>query len=700
MKLIIAEKPSVARDISKAIGEVETKKIGSYTYCQCGENTLVAYARGHLVRLAEPQEYDEKYAKWNLSDLPIIPQSFKLKPIDDCKQILSALSNLIKSSEVDSLICATDAGREGELIFRLIYAFLGCTKPFERLWISSMTDESIRQGLQNLFPGEAKTPLFKSAITRAKMDFVLGINLSRLYSICYNTNYSVGRVQSATVNMIVQRDNEIKGFVKKPFFNLFLENGADWFDEDITSFAEKKQAEKVKQECEGKLVTVEKADTKRKTENRPLLYSLTSLQIEANEKHGYSAADTLQIAQSLYEKKLLTYPRTDSNYITDDMPDTVAAVVENLKFYSKERVENLQKQGFNFDKRIVDNSKVSDHHALLPTKEVTQTISDELSNEQRNILELVINRLLTVLDEVYTYDETAYLFVCENHTFRLTTKSAVSLGWRKYCPVAINDNEKIFNYKQGETFTAKNLQIKECETKPPKPFTESALLSAMENISRRISDKEKSEFVKERGLGTPATRAGIIERIIKCNYVERSGKKITSTVKGQQMTASIVDEVKNVELTADMEQQLFEIENGKADDKAVLDSTILLVKRVIDREKTVPHENRSDKPKRESVGSCPRCGGAVYEGEKNFYCENFSKKTCIFSVFKDDFFFTKKKKKVTTTIMKALLKDRKAFVKGFYSAEKDKEYNAAVIFKDRKDQKGNDKVGFELEFEK
>ncbi|MDR3090660.1 MAG: type IA DNA topoisomerase [Clostridiales bacterium] len=695
MRLLIAEKPSVARDIAAVIGGCKKEKISG---CLCWKNDeyVISNALGHLVRLAEPQEYDEKYAKWNLSDLPILPGKFKLLPIADNKAQLSALASLMKLPEVDSLVCATDAGREGELIFRLIYHFAGCKKPFSRLWISSMTDESIRAGLSNLLDGADKDNLFQSGITRAKIDWLIGMNLSRLYSVYYNANYSVGRVQTATVNMIVGRDREIKNFVRKPFFKVFLDNGAEWFDGEIDSFSEKKFAETVKTECENKLIYVISADTKRKTENRPQLFSLTSLQMEANDKHGFSAARTLLAAQSLYEKKLLTYPRTDSSYITEDMPQSVTQVVCGLAFFDEKRVNKLKSQGLNFDKRVVDNSKVTDHHALLPTNIVCSEKLAELTDDETKVIELVINRLFAALDQPYVFDETRYVFECEKHTFKLTSRTSVSLGWREFEPFA--EQEKV-SYKQGNSFIARNLQIKDCETSPPKKFTESSLLSAMENIDKRLGDKEMRRFVKERGLGTPATRASVIEQIIKRGYVERKSKILASTAKGEQMIDSVLDAVKNAEMTAEMEKLLADIESGAGNPDFALDETIKLVKSCIEREKNITHENRTENAEQcEILGKCPRCGGEVYEGAKNFYCVNFSKKTCIFSVFKDDYFFKSKKKSVTKTVMKALLTDGKAQVKGFYSEAKDKKYDAVVAFKDRTDQNGKPKVGFELQF--
>jgi DNA topoisomerase-3 len=694
-KLIIAEKPSVARDIARVIGGEKKQCIGKYAYYNCNDGFVVANARGHLVRLALPEEYTEDWSKWTLSVLPMLPQSFKLKPVNGGEDWLKALQTLIKAEDIDELIEATDAGREGELIFRFIYNFTGCKKPFKRLWISSMTDESIKNGLANLLDGHDKDSLYRAGITRSKIDWLIGMNLSRLYSISFNTHYTIGRVQTATVNMIVQRDREIANFVRTPFYKLLLSNGAEWFDGENNSFSEMQKAEKVKNDCTGKIVTVVTAETKQKTEQRPLLHSLTSLQIEANDKYGYSAAFTLATAQELYEKKLLSYPRTESCCITKDMPPVVADTVEKLRLLYPDRVNKLILQGLNLDKRVVNDEKVSDHHALLPTTEIDKFQSAELTDSQENILRLVIERMFAALDKPYLFDETVYVFECEKNIFKLSGRKSVQLGWREY---DLPKESEIPLYNMGDSFTAENLEIKSGETKPPLRYTESTLLKAMENIDRRIEDKTMREFVKERGLGTPATRAAIIEHIIKVGYIERKNKSIFSSLKGQQMIDSVAEEVKNVSLTADMEQKLSEIEKGAKEESAAIEETIHLIKSVIERESKIEHENRSDKPKREPLGKCPRCGGDVFEGDKNFYCENFSKKTCIFSVFKDDFFFTGKNKTVTKTTMKNLLAEGKAFVKGFHSKEKDKDYDGFVVFKDRQDNNGNTKVGFSLDF--
>lgn len=702
MKLVIAEKPSVARDIAKVIGADESINGALY-----GNGYIVSNALGHLVQLKEPDDYDEKYKKWNLADLPIVP-NFEFKVNEDTKAQLANLTALMNSKEVDSIICATDAAREGECIFRYIYEYIGCTKPFERLWISSLTAESIRQGFSDLKPSANYDNMYAAGFARSKVDWLFGFNLSRLYSIYTNSRCSIGRVQTAVVNMIVQRDMEISNFVKKPFFKLRLENGAEWFDGDDNSFSDRQQAENVKAKCEHQLCTVKSADTTLKKENRPLLFSLTSLQSEANEKIGMSAAVTLVVMQSLYEKKLLTYPRTDSNYITDDMAAEMTERVKMLRFFDEKTVDDLLIDGLNIDSRVVNNKKVSDHHAIIPTENIVDIDKMELSEDEKNILEMVIRRFLAVFCKEYQYNETEYIFEVNGETFRCRSKVPVQLGWKTLYLTDKDETDDSVNvtYQQGETFETKNLEIAESETKPPKAFTEATLLRAMENIDRRIEDKTLSEYVSERGLGTPATRADTIERIIKIGYIDRVKKTLRSTEKGRKVIEMLPEDVKSIEMTAEMEQQLAAIEKGDVSADDVVAQTVDKVNRIIDNEKTREHVSLA--PPRESYGKCPKCGGAVYAGKlKNgsviYYCENSSQKNdnpCIFRIFADDLFWKSKKKTLGVKTLKTLLAEGKVKVTGLFSEKKGTTYDAIISFgKDWEGKDGKLHIGFKMEFE-
>ena len=695
MKLVVAEKPSVARDIAAVIGADE-KVNGALK----GNGYIVTSARGHLVRLKDPTEYDERYQKWALNDLPIVPE-FEFTPVSGAEDCLDALTQNMLSSDVDEIICATDAGREGECIFRYIYDYIGCTKPVKRLWISSLTAESIKQGFNNLLSSSEKDSVYAAGLARNKVDWLFGMNLSRLYSIYCSAKCSVGRVQTAVVNMIVQRDREIAAFVKKPYFKLKLENGAEWFDGEVDSFAEQSEAETVKAKCENQLCTVKKVDTTLKKENRPLLFSLTSLQAEANDKLGFSAATTLTIMQSLYEKKLLTYPRTDSNYITDDMAPKLEGLVKKVRFFDEAAADELILTGLNIDTRVVNNAKVSDHHAILPTEYIDKAEKIELTKEEKAILDMVIRRFLVVLSQEYQYNETAVIFDVNGETFRCKYKVPVKLGWKKFYP-GDEDNGKAVNYTEGESFEAKNLTISECETQPPKHYTESTLLKAMENIDRRIEDKELSSYVSERGLGTPATRAAIIERIITVGYIKRSGKSLLAEEKGVKLIDILPEGVKNIEMTASMEQQLSAIEKGSETAENVIAQTIQKVRDIITLE--AGREHVSLAPPKISLGKCPKCGGNVYEFTKNgntvYYCENSPAK-CFFRLWADDKFFTTKGKKLTSSIVKSLLAKGKVKLSGLKSERTGATYDAIISFsdKDYKDAKGNLHAAFSMEFD-
>ena len=694
MKLVIAEKPSVARDIAAVIGADE-----NVDGIMRGNGYLVTSARGHLVRLKEPQEYDSRYGKWNLSDLPIIPE-FEFVPIDNAKDVLSRLDKLMNSTEVDEIICATDAGREGECIFRYIYNYVGCKKPFKRLWISSLTAESIRNGFNHLLPAAAKDNMYAAGITRAKIDWIWGMNMTRLYTKHFGALCSVGRVQTAVVNMIVQRDEEISNFTKKPYFKLKLDNGAEWFSDelDMDSFSTRAEAESVKAKCENSICKVVLVNAKQKKENRPLLFSLTSLQVEANDKLGFSAATTLAVMQSLYEKKLLTYPRTDSSYLTEDMAAVLEERVSMLRVMN-EAADEVLAAGLNIDSRIINNSKVSDHHAIIPTEYIANAAGAELSANEKAVLDMVITRFLAALSPQYEYIETDYVFEISGERFKCRTKTPRVLGWKRFYTDNDEENAAPLNFSEGFSFEAKNLTISECETQPPKRFTESTLLKSMENIDRRIEDKELSEYVSERGLGTPATRAAIIERIIKVGYIERKGKQLLSTDKGRKVISLLPDEIKSIEMTAAMELQLRAIENGTISADEVISAIVSKVKTIINAENSREHISLA--PPREPIGKCPRCGGNIYKFAKDnktiFYCEN-SPKSCFFRIFEDDFFFTSKGKTITEAIMKKLLLCGKAKISGFKSERTGKTYDAVVSFTDRTDKNGNSKVGFAMEF--
>lgn len=630
-RLIISEKPSVSASLAYCVGATEKISEGN-TFYWSGNGYIVSNALGHLVGIGMPVDYG--WEKWELDTLPLVPDKFGLFPLDGYSAQIKLLKKLMNRDDVTEVINACDAGREGECIFRYIYNYVGCTKPTKRLWISSLTDESIKQGMKNLLDGKEKDNLFEAGFTRAKADWILGMSLSRLYSIVNDDKHKIGRVKTPVLNIIASRDEAISAFTKRPFYKVVLENGAEC--ENIYDTAE--QAEAVRAKCSGKIAVVSSSKTEQKKENRPLLHSLTSLQQEANDVYGMTAADTLKSAQNLYEKKLLTYPRTDSSYISEDMIPLAESIVKCLADYDSERVKRLLEQGLSLDKRVVDNSKISDHHAIIPTNLIGRLYSTTLDENEQRVAKLVINRFLCALDKPYIYSETKYEFTVADEIFKLTVKTPIEWGWKQYKlsePTELDDTEKVLSvlYSENATFVADNITVKQGETKPPKRFTESSLLAVMENIDRLIDDKELKGFVKERGLGTPATRASIIEELISSGYVERKKKQLVSTDYGRAFAASVPDNVKSAELTAHWEQVLSDIENGNGNADMLLDEIKNNVSKIVALEKS--RGNRTKVTRKVSVGNCPRCGSSVIENSKAFSC-SAGRDKCGFFIYKTD----------------------------------------------------------------
>lgn len=624
-KLIVAEKNSVSAAIAYCIGATEKISEGNTFYWQ-GNGYIVTNALGHLFGIGMPDDYG--FEKWDIETLPIIPREFKLFPLKGYGEQIKMLKKLLNRDDVTEVINACDAGREGECIFRYIYKYFGCTKPVKRLWISSLTDESIRQGMAHLLDGSEKDNLFSAGFARAKADWIYGMSLSRLYSILNDDRHKVGRVKTPVLNIIAKRDEAIAAFTKVPFYKVVLENGAEC--EKVFDTSE--QAEEICRKCSGKIVTVSSVKSEHKKENRPLLHSLTSLQREANDIYGMTAADTLKAAQSLYEKKLITYPRTDSNYLSDDMISLVESIVKCLANYDSERISRLLADGLNIDSRVIDNGKISDHHAIIPTNLIGRLGGTELSENEKNIAELVINRFLCALDKPYFYTEIKYEFSCESEIFKLTVKTPEQLGWRRYASSKLEESPTI-KYSENDIFTAENISVKQGETQPPKRFTESSLLAVMENIDRLIPDKALSEFVKERGLGTPATRAAIIEELIAAGYIERKKKQLVSTEYGRKFAASLPENVKSAELTARWEQALSDIENGIGNADSLLSEIVKSVSDIVLFEKS--NGSRSAVSRTKAVGTCPRCGKPVVENSKGFSC-SAGRENCGFFIFKSD----------------------------------------------------------------
>lgn len=653
-KLIIAEKPSVAQNIAHSLGARE-KVYGSdgKNYCYSNNEYYVVNAVGHLYGIGMPEKYGFK--EWKLDTLPIFPD-FKIFPTDNSKDgIRSLISELMNLPDVTEIICATDAGREGELIFRHIYNANNCNKPVKRLWINSVTDEVIREGMANLKPLSDYDNMYTAAFTREKLDWLIGMNLSRLYGIMDEYPHKIGRVKTPLLSIIAERDKEIENFISKTFYKLVLDNGAESTDE----FPSGDLAEEKKLQSIEKQINVLSVNKNERTENRPLLYNMTSLQMDANDLYGFTADETLTMAQSLYEKKLLTYPRTDSEYISDDMIPMVKKIVQMLSCSPTDisvQAKGLLTNGLNFDKRIINNSKIDDHHAIIITTQNIEKIN--VSENEHKIYDLVAKRLLITLEQPHIYTEYQYEFWCEDITYTLSLKKPVQAGWRTYCP----DNKEVTDipeYIEGSSFIAENISAKEVQTQPKKHFTDKSLLSIMRNIDNRIDDKSLKSAVSERGIGTSATRAEIIKQLIEAEYVERKGKQLIATAFGREFIDSLPDNVKSVERTAEWEQYFDNIQKKGISPDELTDDVKTFIRTTIayenSRERNPIHHENSNVQRREPLGICPRCGKQIFEGKKNYYCES-GINSCGFTVWKENRLYLTK---ITADAMKKLLQGDK-----------------------------------------
>ena len=646
--VVLAEKPSVGRDIARVIG-CTTRGDG----CLIGEQYIVTWAVGHLVTLAEPDEMDEKYKRWSFSTLPILPETIPLKVISATKSQFSTVKKLINDKETDSLICATDAGREGELIFRYIYEKAGCKKPFRRLWISSMTDEAIREGFQSIRPGNDYDGLYESARCRSKADWLVGMNASRAFTLKYDALLSVGRVQTPTLAILVKRRKEIENFKPEGFCTVTADFGdyrGVYFHEKLepdTHLKTKAEAETITAAVKGKTGTVTQAETIRKKEWPPQLYDLTSLQRDANRLLGFTADKTLKTAQSLYEThKALTYPRTDSRYLP---PDMIPRVVQTMKLlpenYQKYVPGALPGGKLPVSKRTIDASKVTDHHAILPTSRKADV--SRFSEDERNLYDLVARRMLAAFYPVCEYDATKVITTVGEHSFRTNGRVTVVNGWHdvpplekppkaKKAPKPEEEEEgQLPPLAEGDTREVKKTQIREDKTKPPAPHTDASLLAAMETAGKDLEDEELVRLMKGSGIGTPATRAAIIERLIKVGYASRRGKTLNATDKGVMLIDVMPPEIASPETTGRWELALHEITDGKQDPDRFMDGirkmSAFLVDYARDQAKPLafpPDERRKRTGTKRGGGStvlegtvCPVCGkGKMRENSAAFGC--------------------------------------------------------------------------------
>ena len=669
--LIIAEKPSVGRDIARVLG-CHQKGDG----CLIGEQYVVTWAIGHLATLAPPEVYDPKYKLWTYETLPIIPPTMKLIPISRTKKQLQIIKKWMKDPEIQSLICATDSGREGELIFRYIYEIAKCKKPFQRLWISSMTDTAIKEGFSKLKPGTEYDLLFASAKCRAEADWLVGMNGSRAFTIRYNTLLSVGRVQTPTLALLVHRQKNIDDFVPEDYwevYGIFPEYQGIWFKKEPknTRIETQEQANEIANKIQGKEGQVIKIQEENKKQLPPLLYDLTELQREGNRRFGYSAQKVLSIAQTLYEKKkMITYPRTDSRYLSQDMIPMIHQILKQIQKgpYQKEVEKVLLLPKLPITKRIINDAKITDHHAIIPTEVFPKW--DSLTKEERNMYELIVLRFIAVFYPDYLYKITQVVIEVEKETLLVEGKEILQWGWMSLYPPKKQEDQMLPAVKKGDRVKVFESKVEKKQTQPPKPYTEATLLSAMENAGRFVEDEELKEQMKENGLGTPATRAATIERLIQVGYLERKGKSLFPTEKGIQLIEIVPPELKSPEMTGKWEKALFSIAKGSMHPDRFMGSIIRYVQYIVEEGKkqnpmvvfTPRKQGTGKKTKNKSkkitkgLGNCPLCKqGIVFENSKAFYCSQW-KQGCSLTIWKNS--LDSYGCSVTTAILQKLLKDQ------------------------------------------
>lgn len=694
MKLVIAEKPSVAMSLAAVLGANE-KKDG---YLE-GGGYLVSWCVGHLLELAQPEAYGEQYARWRYGDLPILPEEWKYEVPKDKKKQLGLLCRLMKDKRVESVVCATDAGREGELIFRLVYQYAGCSKPMERLWISSMEDAAIREGFEHLRPGKDYDRLYDAAVCRAGADWLIGINATRLFSVLYGVTLNVGRVMSPTLALLVQREADIQAFTSKPFYVPEITCGG--FTASGEKLSGKNEAEKIRMACDGKTATVLSVEKQVKTVQPPRLYDLTTLQRECNRIYGYTAQQTLDYVQSLYEKKLATYPRTDSQYLTEDMQATAASLIlwmrDNMSFGKGCAGEP------DID-RVTDGSKVTDHHAIIPTVEIARTDLSELPSGERDVLTLIAARLLCATAQANRFEAVTAVLDCEGYSFTAKGKTVLQAGWKEVERLhrmglkqskpeeKESEDAALPPLQESQTFEKVSACVREGKTSPPKHYTEDSLLAAMETAGAG----DMPEDAERKGLGTPATRAATLEKLVSADFVQRKKKQLIPTEKGTNLILVLPDNIKSPMLTAEWESMLKQVERGEVSAEAFMEG-IADMSRTLVKEHTAPEERfaglfpDAKGNGREAVGTCPRCGGTVYEGKKGFFCDN---RDCSFALWKENKFFSSKKKTLTKSVAAALLKEGHVSMSGLYSEKTGRTYDAVVLL----DDTGGKYVNFKLEF--
>ena len=685
MKLVLAEKPSVAQSIAKVLGA--NKREDGYLE---GGGYVVSWCVGHLVELAEPESYDEKYGKWSYNDLPIFPTAWKYNVSSGTKKQFGILKKLMARNDIDSLVCATDAGREGELIFRLVYHKAGCKKPFERLWISSMEDVAIKEGFENLRSGTEYDALYEAALCRERADWIVGINATRLFSTLYGQTLNVGRVMTPTLAMAVMREAAISAFKTEPFYTVQIE--LDGFTASSDRYKKLPEAEAVSKNCT--VATVTKAECKEKSEKPPALYDLTSLQRDANRILGYTAQQTLDYTQNLYEKKLVTYPRTDSRFLTDDMahgiPDLVSMIFNTFPVEGVDRVPIHEEQ-------VVNNKKVTDHHAIIPTRELQKCNLEELPKGELAILQLIANRLCVAVGDPYRYAESVIELDCDGTMFSAKGKTVLQEGWktlvRKNSSTKLDEKEQVLpSVSVGDKLNVIGTEIKEGKTSPPKHFTEDTLLSAMETAGA----DEMPEEAERKGLGTPATRAGIIEKLVQKGFLERKGDKKTKhlipTHKGTALVTVMPEQVQSPSMTADWEEKLLLIEQGEYSGEDFMEEIKNMIAGLVQNYEVIRDSEVLMAKEKNLIGTCPICGSAVEDKAKAFFCSN---RNCKFALWKNNRYFESIGKNMNASTAQKLLTAGKVKLKGCKSKKTGKSFDVIVYMEVSDDGKTN----FSMEFE-
>ena len=674
--LVIAEKPSVAQSYAKNLSAY--KREDGYLE---GESCIVSWCLGHLAEYAQPEEYDPKYEKWQFDDLPILPEAWKLKVSKDKKKQFDVLKGLMNRSDVEYLVNGCDAGREGELIFQRVYVLAGCRKPVKRLWISSMEDAAIQKGFQTMKSEEEYKNLCMAAVCRAQADWLIGMNGTRAYTTRYFKRLVVGRVQTPTLAMLAERQERIEHFQKEAFYKVALTDGKlTVVSENI---ANEEAADLLAALCNGSTAVVTQMKKERKKSFPPKLYDLTSLQREANRYFGYTAKRTLDMLQELYEEKLVTYPRTDSQFVTEDMKDSVEELVGKMPVLLSFVDYGQLGHGI---KRVINNAKVSDHHAILPTKEAVEKGIADLPSDKKNLMMLICQQLVQATGEEYLYEQTDITVKCQEQDFKARGKIPVQMGFKevekafkqlcvKTEPVEEKEKETSIpaGYEEGMRLFPVKAEKTTHYTSPPKPFNEDTLLAAMETAGNKEFDSE----TEKKGLGTPATRASIIEKLVSSGYAQRKGKQILPSTEGKELVKVMPEYLKSAVMTAEWENQLLMMEKGQITDTQFMGEITSLVRKILEVCREIPEEERRRfQTAREVIGKCPVCGCDVFEGKQNFYCSN---RQCDFALWKENRFLGSMEKNLDKKMARELLDKACTHVKGLYSKKKDMKFDADLL---------------------